>query len=683
MPMTAPQNSLGETQVKRCSVCHAEIPKPTDDLTKPKYELYLQDGFCEKCRRSPERIELFNECSKATYHIPQEQKAALEQLALDPCLEERFNTDIHRTVKFDDAVIENNKAAGLSTYVDPFSASHKSIESGSGKTYDTTETFSYFPDEDIITVATQSPKVITHEQGTLMTINEAGEEEPLELENAPVQPKRRDYDDKDEYLSAKDVYKIEKRAWDKKLKNAFDLLKLNGKIYILLETVPKPTLEMLKSTMSHDGPRITHKYVDEHLRVRNVVLEGAPAFIFCSIDEFYYSEFATRVISDTPETTEEKIRAGKKLIAQRRSYPWEFKPTQDKILIKALIRNIRDTIQKFKLKFINPFPNCDELIGGISVRDMRDFDHFQQLLSAKPILSLFQRPIVTIEGEKFFVATVQDFIKAEKHFKLVYETTQTNTDKRTLTFYHEYVQHHVNGATLKIIVDHIYDPEHPDMNYPHETKPTSQPPTRSTARRYLGRLSDLDWVDIHEEEQADKRELTYYPLKDVKSSDIQTQISEITLNQPTKPDLEANLIKDFKLWKKTISNKGINYSLSKIEFNNRNEVPITEEEFDKIITGKNEPLLAIVLNQEQEPEPQNKPETNTNQQINVDTPISNPEKSALGERLEETYALVKQKHSELGPFDIKLIEDQEALKILMREGKVFEPQAGYIAPTEA
>jgi hypothetical protein len=674
------------TENNRCSVCHEEIPKPTDDLTKPKYELYLQDGLCEKCRNSSERRALYNECSNATYHVPTEQRAALERLALDPCLEKRFNTDIHRTVKYDDAVIENNKAAGLSTYVDPFSASHKSTESGSGKTYDTIETFSYFPEEDIITVASQSPKVITHEQGTLMTINEAGEEEELNLDDAPFPPKRRDYDDTEEYHSARDVYKIEKKAWDKKLRASFDLIKFKGKIYILLETVPKETLTMLKSTMSHDGPRIWHKYVTDKGNVRNVVLEGAPAFIFCSIDEFYYSEFATRVISDTPETTEAKIRAGKKMIARRYSFPWEFKDTQDKILIKALIRNIRDTINKFNLKFMNPFFNCDELIGGISVRDMRDFGHFEQLLSAKPILSLFQRPIITFEGEKYFVATVQDFINAEKHFKLVYETTQTNTDKRTLTFYHEYVQHHVDGATLKIIVDHIYNPETPDMNYKGETKPTSQPPTRSTARRYLGRLSDLGWVDIHEDEQADKKELTYYALKDVTLADIkeiQTKISVVNSNEPMELSLEAKLEKDFKLWKKVISNRGITYTLTKINFNNRTEVPITENEFDKIILGKSAPLLSLTLNQALSPEPQKNIEVNANQPIELTALISPPDLSKIPDtstigRLQATLTLVKESCRAQGMILKASVPDQEILAKLIREGIVYEPREGYV-----
>jgi hypothetical protein len=96
---------------------------------------------------------------------------------------------------------------------------------------------------------------------------------------------------------------------------------------------------------------------------------------------------------------------------------------------------------------------------------------------------------------------------------------------------------------------------------------------------------------------------------------------------------------------------------------------------------KSEPLLATILNDEKEPEPEKKPKTNTNQPINTDTLISN--KSAIVGRLKTTYDFIKQKHRELGPFKIELVPDQEAIKILLREGKAFFAQAGYIAPTEA
>lgn len=152
-------SSNSTTEIKKCSVCHEVIPASTDDLTKINFDLYLKDGYCEKCRRLPERRALYDSCCNQTFHIPLDQKSALEQLALDPNIEVRFNIDVHRSVKFDDAVIEDNKAAGLSAYVDPFSVSHKSTESGCGKTYVTTTTFSYFPEENIITVATKARKL--------------------------------------------------------------------------------------------------------------------------------------------------------------------------------------------------------------------------------------------------------------------------------------------------------------------------------------------------------------------------------------------------------------------------------------------------------------------------------------------------------------------------------------------
>jgi putative DNA primase/helicase len=52
----------------------------------------------------------------------------------------------------------------------------------------------------------------------------------------------------------------------------------------------------------------------------------------------------------------------------------------------------------------------------------------------------------------------------------------------------------------------------------------------------------------------------------------------------------------------------------------------------------------------------------------------------LTKRLKETYNQIKQQCSLIGPFDKKLVKDQEALTILLREGKVFEPQTGRIAP---
>ena len=566
------------------------------------------------------------------YHVPLNLKDALKQLATDPNLEKRFDADIHRTVKNDDVVIQNNKAAGLSAYCDPFSVSHKG-DSGSGKTYITKETFSYFPPEDIIEVATQSPKVISHEQGVLTTFNENGEEEPLNLEEEPKQPKVREFEEKTDYDKAIVTYNEKMKVWNKKLKDSFHLIDFTGKIYVILESAQKATLEMLKTTMSHDGPRITHKYVDDKGKVHKAVLQGAPAFIFCSIDEYYYGEFATRVITDTPDTSEDKIIAGKQVIANKKSFPWKYNPTQDKQLIMALIRNIRDTIKKYNLKFINPFPNSDKFFSSKSTRDMRDFDHFLQLLSARPIFSLFQRPIITVGEQKYFVATVQDFIDAKNHFDKVYETTITNTDQRTLTFYHEYVQHHVNGATIKVILSH------PNLK--------NKPKTERTARNYLSRLEELGWVDIHEDEQPDKRQLTFYPLKDAISETeaVQTKIVATKDIEQKAIDLKSKLTEDFETWRKTIETENPTFTASLIQFNNRTEIPLSDEQFSNIISLHTLFTVTIVLNGKETVKPENKPKTIAIQEKTVDALISDSEKSALGDT-EKTLLIIEPSQGE-------------------------------------
>lgn len=71
----------------------------------------------------------------------------------------------------------------------------------------------------------------------------------------------------------------------------------------------------------------------------------------------------------------------------------------------------------------------------------------------------------------------------------------------------------------------------------------------------------------------------------------------------------------------------------------------------------------------------------TPRQIQIDASKLKPEPSSK-ERITCTYDFIKQKHREIGPFDLSLVADQDSLKILLREGKVFETKPGIIMPTE-
>jgi len=602
----------------------------------------------------------------------------LKALAVDPEIEGRFLADIHRTIKNDDVVISDTIHAGLSAYFDPFNLAHKA-KSGAGKTYITTGSMEYYPDEDVVIIGSQSPKVISHDYGDLMTTDENGKETPLNLDDAPQKPMRRQYE-KEEFSDAYDVYKIEKRKWDQKIKNSFHLIRLTGKIYVFLDTISLATFEMFKCTLSHDKPRIIHKFVDERGGVHTTVLEGWPSVIFCTVDKDFLEEFATRTFTDTPETTTEKIQAAQEVIDNKRSFPWEYEEdTKEKKLFKALIRNIRDTVKKYNLKTVMPFPNLRNLIkfSKEATRDMRDYEHFNQMLPTYTAFKLFQRPIITIGKQKYIIASIEDVLAALDLFDKIAETTRTGTEKPILDFYHNHVQHHKEGATLKTILI-----DAPEMR------------SERTARYYLARLDELGWVNTKEGEQADKRLLTYYPLKD--ATEAQQKLVQTTVNQRNTIDLKLELEKDFNAWFKTITtakpdiqktitteNENPCYQIEKINFNDRTLEPITVEELKKLICT-NGSCVVIVSNEANKPIPENKPETTVKGEITVVLPNSQePEKSALWERLKVTYDFIKQKHRELGPIEVKTIEDQEAVTALLREGKLFFTQTGYVAPTEA
>ena len=581
----------------------SDVPLGLPKEPNPEREAWLKRIKSEWCNIEPENLE------------------ALTKLATDPNLEGIFLGDINRVVKHDDHVVLTNFHAGLSAYLEAINLAHKA-KSGAGKSYITTETIGYFPEEDVVIIGSQSPKVVSHDYGELMTVNSNGEEEPLNLEDAPNKPMRKDYDSKEELAEAYESYRTKKKLWDEKLKRSFHLIRLTGKIYVFLDTIQEKTFDMFKMTMSHDKPRIAHRYVDEQGKVHTTILEGAAAFIFCTIDKEFLEEFATRTFTDTPETTKEKIGAAQEVTDNKRAYPWEYEEdTQEKKLIKALIRNIRDVIKEYNLKAVQPFPNLRRIIkfSSEATRDMRDYDHFTQILPTYAEFKLFQRPIITFGKQKYIVTTIDDVLAAKQLFDEIAETTRTSTEKPILDFYHKHVQHHKNGATLKVLLENA-----PEMR------------SERTARHYLNRLEELGWVNIVEGQQADKRLHTYYPLHE--ETDLQQELNPTAANPQNTTDLRLKLEEDFNSWLTNNYNKNASIQIEKIQFGTYTLQPITMEELRNIvckqtfssvpteeskkIIGVDKSLLHLFVNEELSPVAENKPETMSKPEITAVQPIS-------------------------------------------------------------
>ena len=214
-------------------------------------------------------------------HVSLENLDALKHLATDPANTEIFLVDINKTVKNDNHVILAVFFSALSTYIEALNLALKA-ESGAGKTYGAKSTTDYFPKEDVILIGSQSPKVISHEHCEIMT----GNDELLDLEDAPIRPKKGDFEPED-FKDEIQLYKVAKQEWDDKVKNSYHLVKLNGKILVFLDRVSFETFDMFKTTLSHDAPRIPHRYVDDRGDNHTTMLEGHPTAIFLSVDSSY------------------------------------------------------------------------------------------------------------------------------------------------------------------------------------------------------------------------------------------------------------------------------------------------------------------------------------------------------------------------------------------------------------
>jgi len=95
----------------------------------------------------------------------------LKQLALNPAIEQFILDEVHRTVSsHDDHVIKAVFHAGISAYASPLNLALK-CESGSGKTYSTTQTIKFLPPENVLLIgkATKTAHAKPQTEETLTT----------------------------------------------------------------------------------------------------------------------------------------------------------------------------------------------------------------------------------------------------------------------------------------------------------------------------------------------------------------------------------------------------------------------------------------------------------------------------------------------------------------------------------
>jgi len=351
-------------------------------------------------------------------------------IACDPKLYVKFLRHLSRRVKRD--VITKNMVflAALSAYTDNPINLFLRGESSIGKTYNVTQTLKYFPKNDVWMLGGLSPTALVHMHGVL--VDENGDpivEVPKPGKDASIEEKQ-----------AYEEYKA-------KLGNARSLIDLRGKILVFLEAPNIETFNMLRPILSHDVPEVSYKFTDKtgkgQLKTQHVVIRGWPATIFCSTQEKYVQDLATRSFTVTPEMTERKYRAANVVSGLKEAFPWVLAEDFDFMLLRSYIEYFKKACET--VKTANPYAVAfAEAYPSKHPRSMRDFQHVLTLMKVYALFHMHQRPVLVRKikrgrentDEKYVLVTLKDYEAILSLWNRIREQTETSAPGHILQFYY-------------------------------------------------------------------------------------------------------------------------------------------------------------------------------------------------------------------------------------------------------
>lgn len=207
---------------------------------------------------------------------------------------------------------------GLSAYTkNPLNLMVKA-PSSEGKSYAVSQVISLFPQEDVLFLGGMSPAALIHERGTLVDQN-----------NQPIEDRIEALEEEMEDCSDRDMKKDLKKRLKTMRDNAINLIDLNGKMLVFLDTPNWELWRRLKPILSHDRETIQFKVADKNgkgsLITKNTIIRGWPAVIYCSArneEKFRdWTEIETRFLIASPNTEVAKYKKANMFTAANLSIP--------------------------------------------------------------------------------------------------------------------------------------------------------------------------------------------------------------------------------------------------------------------------------------------------------------------------------------------------------------------------
>jgi len=269
---------------------------------------------------------------------------------------------------------------------------------------------------------------------------------------------------------------IHQRGYYDEEREAF-VIDLKHKILIFLETVQRETLEVLLPILSHDTEEIEYKITDKsakgQLKVKNVIIKGFPATIFCSSRLSITDDVKTRALTATPELTKDKTLAANIAYAERFMSPNNSEVERELLDIRNAFRFLKNS----NVSVLIPYAKAlAEQYPHNNHEEMRDFKKLISLIHVNAFVYQLQRPRINIDGSDYVLAIREDYETAAHIFKEIASATKTGVP--------DYVVEWFEKVLSKIPDDERYQARILEKH----AKIYGKPIGKSTYEAYIGTL---------------------------------------------------------------------------------------------------------------------------------------------------------------------------------------------------
>lgn len=257
---------------------------------------------------------------------------------------------INTQVMDDQKLVKTILMVGLSAYTSKPLNLMINAPFSEGKTYSAMQVLNLFPRKDVLFLGGMSPSALVHEQGTL--VDEEGdpvEEKVSELHQKIIKCK-----------DNKEKQELEEQRQNI-LKNTKNLVDLQGKILVFLDTPHWELWRKLKPILSHDKEEIEFKIADRKnnsLFTKTTIISGWPSVICCSAknEEMYqdWEEIQSRFLIKSPNTDVTKYKKANQFIALKYSTPGFAKSKYNNERERNYVRQIIVEIKEKFIRFDDP-----------------------------------------------------------------------------------------------------------------------------------------------------------------------------------------------------------------------------------------------------------------------------------------------------------------------------------------